>query len=69
MIWFVRRERARLHYEIRQGSDEPGYELIVTYPDGSQRVERYPEARRAVERSCRLRSELIGEGWRDIGGA
>jgi len=68
MLWFFEKERATLHYEIRHDPEGPGFELVVTYPDGRQRIERSGDARDLVERSGTLRSTLISEGWRSVGG-
>lgn len=67
MIWFFERESDRLHFEIRHRPDGEDYELVVTYPDGSQFVERFEDANGLVERSSSLRSELFERGWRALG--
>jgi len=67
MIWFFERERDRLHFEIRHRTDGEEYELVVTYPDGSQFIERFADASGLIERSSSLRSELFERGWRALG--
>lgn len=67
MIWFFERERDRLHYEIRHQPDGPDYELVITYPDGSQHVERFADPTGLVERSGLLTSALFEQGWRRLG--
>ena len=68
MFWFFEREGAKLHYEIRRDAEGPTFELVVTFPDGTQRVERIEEPNELAERSGSLRSALRDQGWRSIGG-
>ena len=64
MFWFFEKHQSRLHYEVRRQTDGPDYELVITYPDGRQEVERYGDAGAILERSVRLHSSLIEAGWR-----
>lgn len=64
MIWFFERDDRRLHYEIRHCSDGHDYELAITYPDGTQDVERFRDSAQVTERSLELQKRLIAEGWR-----
>jgi hypothetical protein len=63
MIWFFERRRAWLHYEIRRQTDGPNYELVITFPDGRQEVERYADPDAVSERSLNLQRSLTDEGW------
>jgi hypothetical protein len=63
MIWFFERRRARLHYEIRRQTDGPHYELVITFPDGRQEIERYADAGALTERSISLERTLTADGW------
>ena len=63
MIWFFERQRARLHYEIRRQTDGPGYELVMTFPDGRQQFEHYADASALLERSTYLQTSLVAAGW------
>jgi hypothetical protein len=63
MIWFFERQRSRLLYEIRRQLDGHDYELVVTFPDGRQEVEKFTDAVSLVERSHRLQASLRAEGW------
>lgn len=63
MIWFFEREHSRLHYEIRRQTDGDGYELVITWPDGRQEIERYSECGTLVQRSTTLQHRLTAEGW------
>jgi hypothetical protein len=64
MIWIFERDTQRLRCEIRRESAGPGYELIVTNPDGSQRMERFEETSALIKRSLDLQMKLIEAGWR-----
>ena len=63
MLWFFEKHRARLHYEIRRQSDGPSYELVITFPDGREEVERVPDADTIVQRALALQLTLIKAGW------
>ena len=63
MIWFFERHEARLLYEIRRQVDGDDYELVVTFPNGRQEVERFKDAHDLIERSQRLQDALRAEGW------
>lgn len=63
MIWFFERQRDRLHYEIRCQTDGPDYELVITYPDGRQEIERFSDPAALVERSAHLQNTLSAAGW------
>ncbi len=63
MIWFFERHQSRLHYEIRRQTDGPDYELVITFPDGRQEVERYDDPNAVTARSIRLERALTDQGW------
>jgi hypothetical protein len=63
MIWFFERHESRLHYEIRRQTDGPDYELVITFPDGRQEIERYAEPSAVTARSIRLERALMDQGW------
>ena len=63
MIWFFERHEARLLYEIRRLVDGDDYELVVTFPDGRQEVEKFDDAHALIERSHRLQESLRAQGW------
>ena len=67
MVWFFKRhtqERAeRMHYEVRSAVDRPGYELVVSRPDGSQRLVQFATASDLIDYSLDLQQRLLGEGW------
>lgn len=63
MIWFFERQDARLLFEIRRQSEGDDYELVVTFPDGRQEVERFKDPHDLIERSQRLQETLRAQGW------
>lgn len=63
MIWFFERHHSRLHYEVRRQTDGNDYELVITWPDGRQDVERYSECGTLLERTTVLQSRLAADGW------
>ena len=63
MLWFFERHESRLRYEIRRQTDGPEYELVITYPDGGQEIERFSDASAVVERSNALQTALAQAGW------
>lgn len=63
MFWFFERQNAKLHYEIRRGTDGPCYELVITHPDGRQEIERYADPAAILDRSQHLQNTLIEAGW------
>ena len=63
MLWYFQRHHARLHDEIRRQPDGLDYELVITFPDGRQEIERFPDADAVVERSLALQHSLAKAGW------
>jgi len=63
MIWFFERQTSRLLYEIRRQVDGDDYELVVTFPDGRQEVEKFKDAVSLIERSQSLQESLRADGW------
>ena len=63
MIWFFERQEARLQYEIRRQGDGHGYELVITFPDGRQEIERFDDSNAVTRRSIRLERALTDAGW------
>lgn len=63
MLWFFERNTARLLYEIRRQVDGDDYELVLTFPDGRQEIEKYQDAHALIERSHRLQEMLRSQGW------
>lgn len=64
MLWTFKRNGEQLRCEIRRESIGPGYELIITNPDGSQRMERFDDTAALIKRTLELQRDLIEAGWR-----
>jgi len=64
MLWFFRKQNARVQYEIRRQSDGDDFELVITREDGREQIEKFADARAVLERSQLLHDSLIASGWR-----
>jgi hypothetical protein len=64
MLWIFERKDERMRCEIRREGDSAGYEMIVTNPDGSQRMERFEDAEELIQRTLELQRTLLETGWR-----
>jgi hypothetical protein len=63
MLWFFEKRRARLHYEIRRETHGPDYELVITFPDGREEIERFSDPDAVIERALALQLTLRKAGW------
>lgn len=63
MIWFFERTGKRLLYEIRREEGGPGYELLLSYPDGFLRTERAADPSTLLTRAQEIQELLAREGW------
>jgi hypothetical protein len=63
MIWFLTRGRQQVDVEVRRAPGGDGYELVVDYPDGTERVEHIRDPRKLVERTLRVQHQLIRQGF------
>ncbi len=59
----TRRVTAPQFLKVHCDQQDAGYRLAVSYPDGSQRVERFNDAQSLLEATTRLHAELIRDGW------
>jgi hypothetical protein len=64
MLWIFERQGAQMTCEIRREGDGAGFEMIVTTPDGSQRMETFGETNELIKRTLDLQLELLESGWR-----
>jgi hypothetical protein len=64
MLWIFERKGEQMRCEIRREGAGEGYEMIVTTPDGSQRMERFVETNDLIKRTLDLQRELLETGWR-----
>ena len=64
MMWIFERQGEHMRCEIRREGDGAGYEMVVTLPDGSERMERFGDTTDLIKRSLDLQRELLETGWR-----
>ena len=64
MLWVFERQGEQMRCEIRREGAGAGFEMIVTTPDGSQRMERFGETNDLIKRTLDLQRELLESGWR-----
>lgn len=63
MIWFYERSGEHMRCEIRQQIEGDRFALVVTLPDGSERVEMFDDSTALNRRSVELEKMLSGKGW------
>jgi len=64
MLWIFQRKGQQMRCEIRREGTGSGYEMIITNPDGSQRMERFEETADLIKRTLDFQRELLESGWR-----
>lgn len=64
MLWIFERKGEQMRCEIRREGVGAGYEMIVTSPDGSQRMERFEETNDLIKGALDLQRDLLESGWR-----
>ena len=64
MIWFYERKGEHLRCEIRQQVEGDRFELVVTLPDGSERIEVFDDSFALNRRSLELEKKLSLKGWK-----
>jgi hypothetical protein len=64
MLWIFERKGEQMRCEIRREGSGSGYEMIITSPDGSQRMERFEETADLIKRTLDLQRDLLESGWR-----
>jgi hypothetical protein len=62
MIWFFERKGEYVRCETRRGPND-SYELVVTNPDGSERVERFTDSAAMAKRQVEIEHGLTADGW------
>ena len=63
MVWFYERHGAFIRCETREAANGAGFELVITDPDGSERVERFADSGAMTRRQEELRSSWTHDGW------
>ena len=66
MIWFYQRGDKHLFYEVRLSEDGPGFELGISYPEGTLLTERFMSEDALARRFAVLQASLAREGWGPI---
>ena len=64
MLWIFERKGEQMRCEIRRAGGGTGYEMIVTSPDGSQRMEKFEETGDLIKRTLDFQRDLLESGWR-----
>ena len=63
VIWFYERKGEHLRCEIRQQIEGDRFALVVTLPDGTERVEHFDDSATLNRRSVELEQMLRTKGW------
>jgi hypothetical protein len=63
VIWFYERRGEHLRCEIQQQIEGDRFALIVTLPDGTERVELFEDSGTLNRRSVELEKLLREKGW------
>jgi len=63
VIWFYERRGEHLRCEIQQQIEGDKFALIVTLPDGTERVELFEDSGTLNRRSIELEKLLREKGW------
>jgi hypothetical protein len=63
LIWFYERRGEHLRCEIQQQIQGDRFALIVTLPDGTERVEVFEDSTMLNRRSVELEKMLREKGW------
>ncbi len=63
MIWFYSKQGRHLRCEVRQQVEGDRFDLVITEPDGSERVEHFVDSAAVTRRSIQLETEWLRDGW------
>lgn len=63
MFYFFQRGADTVQCEVRSCADGPGFEIVVTDPDGSQRLETFPTSEQVHTRWLELHRRFSDDGW------
>jgi len=63
VIWFYERKGEHLRCEIRQQIEGDRFALVVTLPDGTERIEMFDDSYALNRRSRELEKMLTEKGW------
>jgi hypothetical protein len=62
MVWFYERHGTYIRCETRETVDG-AFELVISNPDGTERVERFEDSSSLTRRQQQLESTLTTDGW------
>jgi len=62
MIWFFERHGEYVRCETRKAADG-AFELVITDPDGTERVERFTDSAALAKRQVEIEHGLTADGW------
>jgi hypothetical protein len=64
MVWFYERHGAFIRFEAREAEgDGGGFDLVITDPDGSERIEHFDDSSALTRRQQDLERALTHDGW------
>lgn len=63
VIWFYERKGEHMRCEIRQLIEGDRFSLVVTLPDGTERIEVFDDSSALNRRSIELEKTLVQKGW------
>ena len=63
VFYFFKRGNETVQCEVRSEPDGPGYEIVITEPNGVQRIERFATSEQVHDRWVELHKRFELEGW------
>jgi hypothetical protein len=63
MVWFYERQGSFVRCEARPVTDGQGFELVVTGPDGIERLERFETSDALARRQDEIERVFTTDGW------
>lgn len=63
VFYFFKRGSETVQCEVRSEPDGPGYEIVITEPNGVQRIERFATSELVHDRWVELHKRFELEGW------
>ena len=63
MFYFYRRGPESVQCEVRAAADGPGYEIVITGHDGSERCERFVTSEQVHARWLEIHQTFEHDGW------
>ena len=63
VFYFFKRGSETVQCEVRSEPDGPGFEIVITEPNGVQRIERFATSELVHDRWVELHKRFEVEGW------